>query len=89
MRKNGISEEAFERCRRVMYADEVRAYDSTEEIASRLVSFAFEDVDLFSCLEILQNITRRDLEELLQTAFEEDCFALAVIYPIDNNDKKE
>ena len=89
VRKSGISEEAFERCRRVMYADEVRAYDSTEEIASRLVSFAFEDVDLFSCLEILQSITRRDLEELLQTAFEEDCFALAVIYPIDNNDKKE
>ena len=89
VRERGISEEAFERCRRVMYADEVRAYDSTEEIASRLLSFAFEDVDLFACLDILQSITKADLERLLETAFEEDCFALAVICPIDNNDKKE
>ena len=88
VRQGGISEEAFERCRRVMYADEVRAYDSTEEIASRLLSFAFEDVDMFSCLEILQSITRKDLENLLATAFDEDCFALAVILPIEYQEKR-
>ena len=89
VRESGICEEAFERCRRVMYADEVRAYDSTEEIASRLLSLAFEDVELFSCLEILQSITKSELEELLKEAFEEDCFSLAVILPLENHDKKE
>ena len=88
VRRSGISDEAFERCRRVMYADEVRAYDSTEEIAGRLLSFAFEDVDMFACLEILQSITRQELEELLETAFEEDCFTLAVILPQEQNEKR-
>lgn len=86
--QSGIGEEAFERCRRVMYADEVRAYDSTEEIASRLLSFAFEDVDLFSCLEILQSITKQELEELLRVAFEEDCFSLAVVLPMEKHEKR-
>lgn len=87
--ESGISEEAFERCRRVMYADEVRAYDSTEEIASRLLSFAFEDVDMFSCLEILQGIQKEELETLLGEAFEEDCFTLAVILPIDQEKRSD
>ena len=83
VQREGISEEAFERCRRVLYADEVRAYDSTEEIASRLLSFVFEDVEMFSCPELLQSITKAELEELLATSFDDDCFSLAVIRPMD------
>ena len=83
VRKNGISEEDFVRCKRVMYSDEICAYDSTEEIASRLLSFVFEDAEIFSCPSVLESITKEELEGLLRSAFSEDCFALSVIRPID------
>ena len=83
VRREGISDEDFERCKRVMYADEVRAYDSTEEIASRLLTFVFEDTELFSCLEVLESIQKEELENMLKNSFAEDAFALSVIYPMD------
>ena len=89
VRKNGISEEDFERCKRVMYSDEICAYDSTEEIASRLLSFVFEDAEIFSCPAVLESITKAELEEILQTSLSEDCITLSVIDPLEESEKTE
>ena len=83
VRASGIDEEDFVRCKRVMYSDEICAYDSTEEIASRLLSFVFEDANLFDCPAVLESITKEELENLLQTAFADDCFAMSVIKPLE------
>ena len=82
VRKNGIPDADFERCRRVLYADELRAYDSTEEIASRLLSFVFDGAEMFSCPEVLQSITKGELEALLATAFPDEAFSMAVVRPL-------
>ena len=87
--REGIPEEDFERCRRVMYADELRAFDSTEEIASRLVSYALDGVELFSYLPILQSIRREDAEALLREAFREELFTLSVIRRAEENGAEE
>ncbi len=79
VRKNGIDEEAFERCRRTAYADELRAYDSTEEIGSRLLTFSLDGADLFSCPDILASVTKAELERLLSELFLPDATALAVV----------
>lgn len=89
VRREGISDEAFERCRRVMYSDEICAYDSSEEIANRLLSFAMDGLDMFSCPELLQSITKRELEELLATAFDDACFSMAVIRPTEAQNEGE
>ena len=89
VRREGISDEAFERCRRVMYSDEICAYDSSEEIANRLLSFAMDGLDMFSCPELLQSITKRELEELLETAFDDACFSMAVIRPTESQNEGE
>ena len=78
---DGIPDEDFERCRRVMYADEIRAYDSTEEIANRLVSFALDGIEMFSCPSLLQSITKSELESLLAQIWRDDCIAMSVIAP--------
>jgi predicted Zn-dependent peptidase len=85
----GISEEEYQRCRRVLYADEVRAYDSTEEIANRLLSFVFEGAEMFSYLDLLRDVTREELEELLKTAFCKDAFAMAVMEPLEQEGEEE
>lgn len=82
VKREGIDAEDFERCRRVLYADEIRAYDSTEEIANRMLSFVMDGSEMFSVPEILQSITKEELEELLNTSFAEDLFAMSVIRPL-------
>ncbi len=89
VRASGICEEAFERCRRVLYADEIRAYDSTEEIADRLLSFVFEDGEMFSYPELLQSVTRNELEDLLKTCFDRRSATLSVIEPLDRDEFSE
>ena len=50
-RRRGIDRADFERCRRMLYADEIRAYDSAEEIAGTLLSFALDGTDPFPLKE--------------------------------------
>ncbi len=82
VKKKGIDSETLERCRRVMYADELRAYDSTEEIAGRLVAFARDGVQGFSCPEVLQSITKEEQEQLLHEVFRPQNTAYSVIEPL-------
>lgn len=81
--KKGIDREVFERCRRVLYSDELRAYDSTEEIANRLLSFVFDDAEMFSYPALLQSITQEELEALLRDAFRDEYFAISIVYPLE------
>ncbi|MBE6601686.1 MAG: insulinase family protein [Ruminococcaceae bacterium] len=83
--KNGIADEDFERARRVLYADEVCTYDSTEEIATRLLTFAFEGTELFSCPALLQKISKKELEELLRATVFENRFSLSVVLPSESH----
>ena len=83
VKERGIDDEAFARCRRVLYADELRAYDSTDEIANRLTAFVFEGVDMFSYLPLLQSVTKEEVEALLDEVFCEDRFAMAVVRPFE------
>ncbi len=88
--QNGIAEEDFERARRVLYSDEICAYDSTEEITGRLLTFAFDGTNLFDCPDVLQSITKEELEQLACQTFDPACFAISVIQPIgDKSSKKE
>ena len=82
VKKNGLSTEDFERCRRVMYADEIRAYDSTDEIANRLLSFVFDGSELFDVPTVLASITKEELEELLHTLYQPQYFAMSVVRPL-------
>ncbi len=82
VKKNGLSDEDFERCRRVMYADEIRAYDSTDEIANRLLSFVFDGSQIFDVPTVLQSITKEELEKLLHTLYQKQYFAMSVVRPL-------
>ena len=82
VKKKGLSSEDFERCRRVMYSDEIRAYDSTDEIANRLLSFVFDGSELFDVPAVLQSITKEELEELLHTLYQPQYFAMSVVRPL-------
>ncbi|MBR7184995.1 MAG: insulinase family protein [Clostridia bacterium] len=80
--QNGLSATAFARCKRVMYAEFVRDFDSTADIADMMLDFVFADVEPLSYAEVLDSITFAEVEALLKEAFCPERFAMSVINPI-------
>lgn len=80
--KEGLSKSDFERGKRVMYAEFVKSFDSTESIANNLFNFIFEGSELLSYASIIDSITFEDVCELFKTSFSEDSVTLSVIYPL-------
>lgn len=82
IRASGLSREDFERGKRVMYAEFVKSFDSTDSIANNLFAFVCEDAELLSYAEILEEITFEDVCALFEHAFDEEKIALSVVSPL-------
>lgn len=83
VRRDGVCREELERCRRVLYADEIRAYDSTEEIANRLLNFVLDGGELFSYPQLLRDVTVEQVQELVQEVFQKEHMAVSVVAPLE------
>lgn len=79
--KTGLSAEDFERCRRVEYAEYIKGFDSTEEIAEMLLSFVQDGAELFSYADMIRDMRLSDVEALLQNCFDPSYFTLSAVYP--------
>ena len=83
MAERGIDAEEFERCRRVLYADEIRSYDNTEEIANNLLVMAFDGAELFNYPAVLEGLTVEELNQLLKTMLKPSAFCLSTVDPLE------
>lgn len=79
--QSGIDREDLERARRVLYSDELQSYDSTEEIANELLSYLFDDTDIFAQPELIRSVTADEVNDLLPSLLREDCRCLSVVRP--------
>ncbi len=73
----------FERGKRVMYAEFVKEFDSTESIANNLLSFVFDGSDMLSYAEIIAGVSFEDVIRLWETAFRDEYFTMSAVYPLD------
>ena len=80
-KKEGLSREEFERAQRVEFAEFIKGFDSTEEIANTLLAFAFDDSEIFSYADIVMGLTFEDIEGLFKEFFARDRFTLSVVKP--------
>lgn len=85
----GIDGEEFERCRRALYADEIRNYDSTEDVATELLTFVFDEAELFEYPKVIESLTLEELTPLLDEMLERSAFCLSVVYPLEFENKGE
>ena len=81
MRQNGIDPSDFERSKRCLIAEEIRSFDSTEEIGNSLLDYALEDVDLFSYVPVLESVTVNDCRALLDELLLPGRTCLSVVLP--------
>ena len=77
----GISEEAFLRCRRLMYGRQIQGFNSVENTASAMINAAFAGVGLFDALELLEQLTLEEVNARLPEIFRPDRCALSIIDP--------
>ena len=81
-KERGLSREDFLRGKRVMYAEFVKSFDSTDSIANNLFSFLCEDSELLSYAELLDGVTFEEVCELFDTAFARESCSLSVVLPL-------
>ena len=81
VRQKGLSEADFERCRRVEFAEYIKSFDSTEEIASTLLNFVFEGASPFEDVNILKDLQFSEVQEMFATFFDVERMVLSVIEP--------
>lgn len=76
-----ITDEAFERCRRVMYAGAVTAFESTEDMAAECLDSAIDGGELFASVDIMMAVTKEDLFRVLDALYDPAAFAVSVVFP--------
>ena len=80
--QSGLSRDDFERGKRVMYAEFVKSFDSTDSIANNLFSFICDDADLLSYSELIDSVTFEEVCEQFVRSFNKDSTVLSVVLPL-------
>ncbi len=93
LHRDGLSREEFRRARRILYADYITGFDSTEDIAASLGGYAMDSlmaggdphgsgsVDLYDFLTLADELTFPEVEALFCTAFTEERTVLVSLEP--------
>ncbi len=86
IRRNGIPEADFARAKRVLYAEFVAGFDTTEDIASLLGSYAADGLCAYDFPGALDCVTLTDAEELFDKTFRHSQYTLSVVLPTEATD---
>ncbi|MBO7250541.1 MAG: insulinase family protein [Clostridia bacterium] len=86
LEESGLSKEDFERGKRVMYAEFVKEFDSTEGIANNLFTFAAEGFDVFEYADLISGVSFDFVTELFKKSFHDEYFTLSTVRPLDSAD---
>lgn len=80
-RKDGVTEEQFERHRRNQLGGYMRRFNSLEFIANNYLAYRFRETDLFEYPALLQEIRREELAALLEENLDPARHAVSLILP--------
>ena len=78
-----LSLQDFERGKRVMYAEFVKEFDSTESISNNMLSFIIDSSEILGYAEIISSVEFSDVKELFSKSFNDEFFTMSVVYPLD------
>ena len=83
IRREGLSREDLERAKRVIYADFVAAFDTTEDVASLLGSYTQDGLCAYDFFDALESITLSEAEALFDRAFRPEQYTLSAVLPME------
>ena len=83
MKKDGLDKEAFELSKRTVYASNIKAFDSVENIGNNFIFNYFDDVDILDVPDVINSITFEYVEKLFHDTFKEEYYAMSIVEPIN------
>ncbi len=81
LKKEGIDNTDFERRKKIIYASDIKLYDSTWDIATALFDNAFWNIDIFSDSETVKEITLEEANDFLRNTFKSERMTFSVAEP--------
>ncbi len=81
IRRDGLSDEAFERARKSIYGRSIASLNSVENIANGMASLAFSGRDLFHYIDCIAQLTKEDVLRRLSVQLRPEHSALSVVLP--------
>lgn len=85
IKTDGIDPAAFERCRRVLYANCVSSFDDAQEICHNMMDTILDGEEPFDEPHIIASLTVEDANRVLRSVFRDEATAMAVIAPLTEN----
>lgn len=85
IRQNGLSQKDFLRNRRILYADFVTAFDTTEDIANTMMNYAIDNLSPFDFIDTVKEMTFDDVKTLFDAMLKEENYALSVAMPTERD----
>ena len=82
IRREGLPREDFERAKRVIYADFVAAFDTTEDVASLLGSYTQDGLCAYDFFDALESITLSETKALFDRVFRPEQYTLSAVLPM-------
>jgi len=79
--KNGVPTEDFERAKRVLYAETMRSFDSSESIAEGMFDAFLVSGDFLKQAEEYASVTYEEITALAKRIFRKEQYALSTVYP--------
>lgn len=81
LKRDGISEETFNRSKKAVYGMNVSALNSPSNIANGIISYAFKDRELLKYIDAFTELTLNDVNEKLHRILDDKMCALSVVLP--------
>ena len=81
-----ITEEEFERAKKVEIARYLRMWNSVEGLSNTMVSDLFKNINIFEYSSIIKDITLRDVQHRFKEHFSRQNCVLSVIRPYENKE---
>ena len=85
LHRDGLDRAAFARAKRTLYADFIYGFDSTEGIASSLMTTAMDGVGLFDLPKLDESITYEEVSALYSAVFRSAQYTLSTVTPSEGN----
>jgi len=79
--QKSINEESMNRMKRQLTGNFVQSLNHLEYIANQFTKYRFFDQDIFQFVNIIDTITKKDIEEKLQIFQREDVYTKVIVYP--------
>ncbi len=83
---NGVSQEDFERAKKLVYGRNVAMLNSSENISNAMMNLAFAGRELFHAIECIANTTLEQVNDRLKQQLDNNNSSLSVVLPMP--DKK-